>query len=343
MMKTREKVVRGSGTPSTSGIDARRASSLRVARFLAAMIFVGAAVAALGGLVLMAPQGYGLGSAPGSLAGPSAGSSTRTPGFQSLFGHPVSLDGQGLYRRDSVSAAAQERAQDLVTLVFGLPLLAAGFYLAGRDGRSGSGAYGGRLLLSGGLGYFTYCYGMMAVGTTYNEFFLLYIALFAMSLYGLVMSIYAIDSDGLASACGRRYPRRSAIALCAAVALFLGLAWLGRIVPPLVSGDGAPTVIDAASTLFVQAFDLGILVPAAALSAVWLFRRDPRGYVAGSVLLVKGAAEGLAVAAMGFNMLRVGVTESLPMILCFLALAFCAMAIGAKAVASAGPAGAERL
>jgi hypothetical protein len=140
----------------------------------------------------------------------------------------------------------------------------------------------------------------------------------------------------LASICERRYPRRSAISLCVAVALFLGLAWLGRILQPLIAGDGAPGDIDAASTLFVQAFDLGILVPAAALSAFWLIRRDPRGYIAGSVLLVKGAAEGLAVAAMGFNMLRVGVTESLPMILCFLALALCAIIIGARAIASAG-------
>ena len=288
----------------------------------------------------MAPGGYGLRPAPGTVVGSSSGTSAGTPAFSSLFGYQVVLDGQGLYRRDSVSAAAQERAQDLVTLVFGLPLLAAGFFLAGRAGR---GAYGGRLLLSGGLGYFTYCYGMMAVGTTYNEFFLLYVALFAMSLYGLILSIYSIDADGLAAVCERRFPRQSAISLCVAVALFLGLAWLGRIVPPLVSGSGAPEVIDAASTLFVQAFDLGILVPAAALSAFWLFLRDPRGYVAGSVLLVKGAAEGLAVAAMGFNMLRVGVTESLPMILCFLALALAAITIGARAIASAGLGGADRL
>jgi hypothetical protein len=39
---------------------------------------------------------------------------------------------------------------------------------------------------------------------------------------------------------------------------------------------------------------------------------------------------------MGFNMLRVGVTESLPMILGFLALALCAILLGSKAVASAG-------
>ena len=309
-------------------LGARRASSLRASRKLAVLIFVGSFIASLGGLLLRAQEGNVLGPAA---SGQVATVSTAGPAtFTSLFGQDVRLDGEGLYRRDSVSFAAQARAQDLVTLVFALPLLAAGFILAGR------GSLGGRLLFSGGLGYFLYCYGMMSVGTTYNEFFLLYVALFAAALYGFILSIYAIDADELALSCEKRYPRRQAIALCIAVGLFLGLAWLGRMVIPSLLTGLAPTGLDAGSTLFVQAFDLGILVPAAALSAFWLFRRDRRGYIAGSVLLVKGAAEGLAVAAMGFNMLRVGVTESLPLILGFLALAVCALVIGWKAVASAG-------
>ncbi|TFG80090.1 MAG: hypothetical protein E4H20_11320, partial [Spirochaetales bacterium] len=302
----------------------RRASSLRSARILATIIFIGGLAASLGGLVLRAPQGYALGPAA------SVGGQAAHPTFMSLFGQEVSLDGEGIYRRDSVSGAAQERAQDLVTLLFGLPLLAAGFVLSGR------GSLGGKLLLSGGLGYFLYCYGMMSVGTAYNEFFLLYVALFAAALYGFIFSIYAIDADQLAVACEQRYPRRSAIALCIAIGFFLGLTWLGKIVLPSLASGLAPSGIDASSTLFVQAFDLGILVPVAALSAFWLIKRDRRGYLAGTVLLVKGSAEGLAVVAMGFNMLRVGVTESLPMILSFLVLALCAFAIGARAVWSAG-------
>jgi len=297
-------------------LDARRASSLRASRKLAVFIFIGGFIASLGGLMLRAPDSSG-----SAMAGTATtGTATAVPpAFTSLFGQEVRLDGEGLYRRDSVSFAAQERAQDLVTLIFALPLIAAGFLFARR------GSFGGRLLFSGGLGYFLYCYGMMSIGTTYNEFFLLYVALFAAALYGFILSVYAIDADELALSCGERYPRRSAI-----------LNWLGRIVLPSLLTGRPPEGIDGGSTLFVQAFDLGILVPAAALSAFWLFRRDRRGYIAGSVLLVKGAAEGLAVAAMGFNMLRVGVAESLPLILCFLALAICALVIGTKAVLSAG-------
>ena len=83
--------------------------------------------------------------------------------------------------------------------------------------------------------------------------------------------------------------------------------------------------------------DLGILVPAAFLSAWWLLRRDPRGYLLGTVLVVKGAAEGLAVAAMGLSMLREGIAESLGLVLGFLALALAALGLGILVMARLWP------
>jgi len=200
---------------------ARRAGALRTARLLAIGIFLAAGVAAGGGLFLNDSSGYGLGPADPKV-------------ITTSFGRQVTLDSTGLYRRDSVSFAAQERAQDLVTLVFALPLLAVAYILAGR------GSLGGRLLLAGALGYFLYCYAMMSVGTAYNEFFLLYVGLFAASLYAFILSVYAIDADVLASVCASGYPRRSAVVLCTVIAAFLGLNWLGGIILPSLSSGQAP-------------------------------------------------------------------------------------------------------
>jgi hypothetical protein len=214
--------------PSIEGLVERRISSLRAARILAVIILALGAVASLGGLLLGSPNGYALGPV----------------GFKAvtnIFDESVSLDGHGLYRRDSVSFAAQERAQDLVTLVFGLPLLAMGFFLAGRR------SHGGRLVLSGALGYFLYCYGMMSIGTAYNEFFLIYVALFAAALYAFILSVYAIDADALAAFCEAAYPRRSAAAFCIVVGLFLGFNWLGRLILPSLAQGRAPANIDGAS------------------------------------------------------------------------------------------------
>lgn len=291
----------------------RRESSLRAARFLAILVFAGAAVAALAGLLTEGRKG-----APETAL--------------SSWGQEIRLDGRGVYRRDSFSGAAQERAQDLVTLVFALPLLATGWALSRRGGA------GARLLLGGALGYFAYCYGMMAVATAYNGLFLLYVALFATSLWGLALALSSVDADELATRCAASFPRRSAVAVCLMVGAFLGLAWVGGRVLPALNRGRPPEGLEAYTTLAVQAFDLGILVPAALVSAFWLLRRDPRGFLLGSVLLVKGAAEGLAVSAMGLNMLRTGAAgaESLPMLAVFIGLAAAALAVGTRAVRSAG-------
>lgn len=299
--------------------EARRAASLRTARLLALLILFGAAAAALLGLLWRGGEG------PWSSA---------EPRFLNSWGQVSLLEGRGLYARDSHSGAVQERAQDLITLVFGLPLLAAGMWATRRPG------WGGRLLLSGALGYFLYCYGMMAVGTAYNPLFLLYVALFAASLQAFALSLQALDVEAIAAS-ARGFPRRGLAALSLLVALFLCLNWLGGIVLPSLLGARAPAGLESYSTLFVQALDLGVLVPFAGLSAFWLLRRDPRGLVLGTILSVKGAAEGLAVAAMGFSMLAEGIEGSLPLVLGFLGLALLSLFLALRALGSLGLFGRE--
>lgn len=43
--------------------------------------------------------------------------------LQTFRGETVTIAGQGLYRYDSLSVATQAQAQDIVTLLIGLPLL----------------------------------------------------------------------------------------------------------------------------------------------------------------------------------------------------------------------------
>jgi hypothetical protein len=86
----------------------------------------------------------------------------------------------------------------------------------------------------------------------------------------------------------------------------LALLWLGRIVPALLSGS-VPVELESYSTLFVQAGDLGLVVPLAIVSGVLSLRRRPVGYLLAGVLLVKGATFGLALVAMLLSMAAAGV------------------------------------
>jgi hypothetical protein len=228
-------------------------------------------------------------------------------------GEDVTINARGLYYWDTVSMAAQMQANDLVTLVLGLPLLAVSFWLALR------GSLRGRLLLAGTLGFILYTYITMMVGAHYNALFLVYVALFSLSLFAYVLVLMSIDIATLPERFSDKLPRGWVAGLLFFAAAFLSFAWLGRILPniaglPLWSWEnggitGVP-VLENTTSLFIQAMDLGLIVPVCILSGMLLLRRHAWGYLLASVGLTKFLTLGIAVSLMGLNMARVGVPIS---------------------------------
>lgn len=221
--------------------------------------------------------------------------------FVSIWGARIALQGGGLYARESVSGAAQAIGQDSVTLLVGIPLLGVATYLASH------GSLRGQLLRAGMLWYFTYTYLLMAFGGTYNPLFLVYVALYSTSLFALILSLSAIDVKRLPGQVSPRFARRTIAWLVIGFGVMLALLWLSRIVPALISG-AAPAGLESYSTLFVQAGDLGLVVPLAILTGALLLMRHATGYLLAGVLLVKGATFGLALIAMMIVMATAAVT-----------------------------------
>jgi hypothetical protein len=220
--------------------------------------------------------------------------------FISLRGETIMLQGGGLYANDSVSAAAQAIGQDVVTLFVAVPLLLVAAWLAGR------GSLRGRLLQAGLLWYFGYTYLLMAFGAAYNPFFLLYVGLYSVSIGAFVLALRSIDARWLRAQFSPRFARRTVAWLVIGFGALLTLLWLGRIGPALAAGT-PPAGLESYSTLFVQAGDLGLVVPLAVTAGVLLLRRGSIGYLLAGVLLVKGATLGLALLSMMVVMARAGV------------------------------------
>ena len=218
-------------------------------------------------------------------------------------GEQVTINARGLYYWDTVSSMAQMQANDLVMLVVGLPLLAVSYWLTAR------GSLRGRLLLSGTLAFILYTYITMCFGTAYNRFFLVYVALFSLSLFAFILSMMAIDLKTLPGHFSERLPRRGIAALLFFAGAFLALAWLGRIVPTLF--QEAIPALENTTSMFIQVLDLGIIVPLCILSGILLLRRSAWGYLLTSVAMMKFMTLGLAVSLMGLNMARVGVAVSI--------------------------------
>jgi hypothetical protein len=232
--------------------------------------------------------------------------------FTSHRGETVTLAGHGLYRNDTVSMVAQEQANDLVTLVLGLPLLAVSAWLTRR------GSFRGWLLLTGTLGFFLYTYASMSFLTSYNGLFLVYVALFSLSLFAFILSMLSSDLKSLPGHFSERLPRRAIAGVLFAAGGFLLLAWLGMIVGSLLSGQTPP--LENTTTLVIQAMDLGLLVPLAFASGILLLRRSPWGYLLASVAVLKFLTMGTAVSAMAINMALTGLEISPVMLVVFPAL-----------------------
>lgn len=217
-------------------------------------------------------------------------------------GEEITINARGLYYWDTVSSAAQMQANDLVVLVLGLPLLAISFWLTLH------GSLRGRLLLTGTLGFILYTYITMCFGAAYNKFFLVYVALFSLSLFAFILSMMSFDLKTLPGHFSEKLPRGWIAGLLFFAAAFLSLAWLGCIAPTMLQ-DQTP-MLENVTSMFIQAMDLGVVVPLCLLAGILLLRREAWGYLLSSVALLKFLTMGVAVSLMGLNMARVGVPVS---------------------------------
>ena len=232
--------------------------------------------------------------------------------FTSHRGEEVMIYGQGIYAYDTVSSVAQAKANDLVMLALGLPLLVVSTWLAFR------GSLRGRLLLTGTLGFILYTYISMAFLAAFNALFLIYTALYSLSLFAFILSMMSFDLETLPEKFSERLPHGWIAGLLFFVSGFLLLAWLGRILPPTL-GRQTP-LLENATTMVIQAMDLGLVLPLAVLGGILLLRRSAWGYLLASVALMKGMTMGIAVSAMGINMALQGVPDSLGILIPFLVI-----------------------
>ena len=232
--------------------------------------------------------------------------------FTSHRGEEVMIYGRGIYAYDTVSSVAQAQANDLVMLVLGLPLLVVSTWLAFR------GSLRGQLLLTGTLGFILYTYISMAFLSAFNALFLFYTALYSLSLFAFILCMMSFDLESLPERFSERLPRRWIAGLLFFIGAFLSLAWLGRILPPILQ-DQTP-LLENSTTMVIQAMDLGLVLPLVVLAGILLLRSNAWGYLLASIALMKGMTMGIAVSAMGINMALQGVPDSLGILIPFIVI-----------------------
>jgi hypothetical protein len=197
----------------------------------------------------------------------------------------------GIYR-ETAWVVPQNRGQDLVTFVALLVFIPCAF-------ATQRGSPRGTLIWLGLLGYLAYTYTGAAFAYGFNILFLVYVALFGLTGAALIAGLSAIDVVELRNSFDDTVPRKMVVTFLLTMAAILCLLWFSQIIPFYVDGTLPEMVVRAKTpTVFVYVLDLGVVVPLALLSAWWLHRNKPWGFVIAGFVTVKATTMGLALISM---------------------------------------------
>jgi hypothetical protein len=213
-------------------------------------------------------------------------------GLLALIASAGGLFWEGLYR-DNTLVTAAFRANDLITLVVAVPGLIVATLMVRR------GSARARLVWMGLLAYMLYNYVFYLYGATFNRFFLLYVALVALSITALIVSVANLDVQAISQAFHPRTPVRWIGGYMLLFALLLGGLWIGMSLSFVVTGQ-VPTPITQTGhpTGVVFATDLSLLAPGLLAGELLLWRRQPWGFVLSAVMLIKACTYGPALIVM---------------------------------------------
>jgi len=190
---------------------------------------------------------------------------------------------RGLYRSDPATLPTF-LGQDAITLLAVLPLLLGSIWAARR------GSLRGLLLWSAGLFYVAYSYAYYVLDPEFNWLYVAYIAIVAMSMYGCLYLLLSIDAKCVADRFGPRTPVRAPAGFLMLLSIGLAVAWIALILADLSTGQ-TPSRVEQV----VWPMDLIVAFPAMFWAGLWLWRRQPLGYVVAAILLVKAGLLGITL------------------------------------------------
>jgi hypothetical protein len=196
----------------------------------------------------------------------------------------------GVYRHSPHAFVTAGIPWDFARLFVGIPVLFVSFVMYLR------GSLRGTVVFIGSLASFLYQYLLWTFGWAFNGLFLIYVAVFSLSLCTLALVLAGLDLARVREGISDRYPVVTAASFSFAMAGGLLFKCLGEIVPTI--GTGAMPAVGAGFyTMVDQGLDLGLLVPLTVLVGVLLLRRKTLGYLLSASALMLGMTVGLSVVA----------------------------------------------
>jgi hypothetical protein len=196
------------------------------------------------------------------------------------YGDDVRIFGAGIYSHDSYFRAPIFIGSDATMLFLTVPLLAIALVVEIKNRTEKA-----KLFLNALLGMVLYYSASIAFGVTYNSLLLAYIALFATSLFALIISMNQIDIDALRRLHGKSLPMKGISVFLVVTGLALFLAWMPDIIASLISSEPL-ALIEVYTTEVTFILDMGIISPLMFICLYLLKKEDEFGRILLSMLLM---------------------------------------------------------
>lgn len=188
-----------------------------------------------------------------------------------------------LYTDTSSFALNAWYANDIIIIAVDLPLLIAALILSMR------GSLRGQLVWLGMVEFTIYNYSYYLFGAALNSLFLVYVALFSLSMYTIVFGLIYLDYNRIGKSFKKKTPVKGISIFMILLAVTLGGAWILQWVNFVSTGTPPQIMINLNSANnLVASLDLTFVVPLCFVAAYYLWKRRPIGYVLTVMLNVKG-------------------------------------------------------
>ena len=190
----------------------------------------------------------------------------------------VSLITSDFYFRDSAIIAVKSHYLDLLNLSIVVPMGILMFVLAMKK------FYWAKLFIIGIMVYFAYMFGFNALSLFFNELFLIYVALFGLSIFGIILGYGDVQQSGnyLENPIKMRisgiYLMLFSVIAYVAWLIEIILSTINGSIPESISGMNLPVSV-------VHVFDMAFALPIIIIGAVLLFKGKLSGLIISSILV----------------------------------------------------------
>jgi len=196
--------------------------------------------------------------------------------------------------KDSIAGPAvsvgNARGTALVVAAVAVPVLLVAMWSSSR------GSLRAVVVWLGASAYLLYNAVVLLFATPYNRFFLVYVLMFALALWSIGAVLVQTDVAGLARHVTGRLAVRGIAIYAWTVCVLNALVWLRTIIPTITAEHpGSFLVGSGAVTNPVYIQDLAVWIPLMVVSAVWLWRGLPWGYLLTTSLLTLWVLEALGI------------------------------------------------